>query len=67
MYEAEIAEMLSDVWPSWRNSLPSLIASLLYNIAISVPDFVKSCINEIRFRAEKPEVTKFSLFCVDFV
>ncbi|VDM09633.1 unnamed protein product [Wuchereria bancrofti] len=48
LYEAEIAKMLSDVCPSWRNSLPALIVSLLYNVAISLPDFVRAHITTVK-------------------
>ncbi|KAM3724852.1 Uncharacterized protein ACO02O_07965 [Dirofilaria immitis] len=53
MYEAEIVEMLSGVCPSWRNSLPVLIVSLLYNAAISLPNFVHNYINVYHPKMEK--------------
>ncbi|CAG9531741.1 unnamed protein product [Cercopithifilaria johnstoni] len=55
IYEAEIAQMLSDVCPSWRNSLPALIVSLLYNIAVSLPSFVCDYINMCQPKMEKSE------------
>ncbi|VDM96634.1 unnamed protein product [Thelazia callipaeda] len=55
LYEAEITEMLSDICPSWRNSLPVLIASLFYNIAISLPSFIQSYINTYYHKEIKSE------------
>lgn len=58
LYEAEIAEMLSDVCPSWRNSLPALIVSFLYNVAVSLPDFVRTHITVRQSEVEKSETDK---------
>uniref|UniRef100_A0A0R3S2B8 DnaJ homolog subfamily C member 1 n=1 Tax=Elaeophora elaphi TaxID=1147741 RepID=A0A0R3S2B8_9BILA len=55
IYEAKIAEMLSDVCPSWRNSLPVLIVSLLYNVAVSLPGFIRAYISMCQPKVEKSE------------
>ncbi|VDM93498.1 unnamed protein product, partial [Onchocerca ochengi] len=60
MHEAEISEMLSDVCPSWRNSLPALIISLLYNIAISLPDYIHGYINVWHPENEKDNIEEIS-------
>lgn len=56
IHGAEIAEMLSDAYPSWRNSLPILIGSFIYNVAISLPDFVHTQFSARQSRVESYEV-----------
>ncbi|KAL4002062.1 DnaJ domain family protein [Acanthocheilonema viteae] len=55
VYETEIAEILSDVCPSWRNCLPVLIVSFLYNITVSLPGFVRDHINICQPKIKKSE------------
>ncbi|EFO20652.2 hypothetical protein LOAG_07839 [Loa loa] len=55
VHEAEIAEKLSSIFPSWQNSLPALLISLLYNVAVSLPDFVRACITVYHSKVEKSE------------
>lgn len=59
IYETEIAEILSDACPSWRNTLPVLIVSLLYNAIVSSSGFVRDYINMCHSKVEKSEVSSF--------
>ncbi|VDK72574.1 unnamed protein product [Litomosoides sigmodontis] len=58
IYEAEIAEMLSDVSPSWRKSLPALIVAFLYGTAVSLLSFVRKYIAVCQPEIEKSEKDK---------
>uniref|UniRef100_A0A915PYU5 DnaJ homolog subfamily C member 1 n=1 Tax=Setaria digitata TaxID=48799 RepID=A0A915PYU5_9BILA len=58
VYEEKMTKMLSDVCPSWRNSLPALMISLLYNVIISLPDFIRNYIDIYQLEAKKSEESK---------